>query len=70
VDCLSLASVGILMEDDDDGTSLGGGNSSGCNNGHVHDLVVVYPLNIHRTPCSLDETDISPGNATICSTIN
>jgi len=70
MDCLSLASVGILMENDNGGTLLGGGNCSGCDNGDIHDLVAVYPLNVHRTPCLLSDMDISSSNATVCCAIS
>jgi len=70
MDCLSLASVGILVEDGNDGTLLGGDHCSSCDDGNIHDLMVVNPSDIYRAPCLLNDMDISSGNASICSTIN
>ena len=66
----SLASVDILMENDNDGTLLGGDHCSSCDNGNICDLVVVNPSDIHRASCLLNDTYVSSGNATIRSTIN
>jgi len=70
MDHLSLASVGILVEDGNDGTSLGGDHCSSCDDGNICDLMVVDPLDVYRAPCLLNDTDISSGNASICSMIN
>ena len=58
------------MEDDDDGTSLGGDHCSGCDDGNVRDLVVVNPSDVYGAPCLLNDADVSSGNASIRSTVN
>ena len=68
--CFSLASVGVLMENDNDGTSLGGDHYSSHDDGNIHDLMVVNPLDVYGAPCLLNDMDISSSNASIHSTIN
>ena len=69
---LPMASVGILVENSDDRTTLGLDNATSSDNGEVSHLMVVNATDIHAAGVlSLeDDADIITSNATIGTSIN
>ena len=70
VNSLSFSSVGILMEDGNDITTLGFDNSSGSDDGNVNNLVVVNALDVNLSAGTVDHADIIASNATIGASID
>ena len=66
----SLASVSILVQNDDDFTALCFHYCSSSYNRDVHNLVVVNSLHIDLTACPVDDTNIVTSNSTIGTSIN
>jgi hypothetical protein len=65
MDTASSSNAGILIEDDDHGTTLQDGNCTSSHNGDIHDLVVIKPLDINTAKRSQDDTHVKTSKSTI-----
>ena len=70
MDSLSFTSVGILVHNGNDFTTLCFDDCTSCNNGNVNNLVVINTLHINLATSAIDDTDILTSNASVCATIN
>ena len=67
---LALPSVGKLVQDDDDTSSLGFDHSTSGDNRNVGESVVVNPLDVHLSSCLADHSHIIASNSTIGSSVD
>jgi hypothetical protein len=69
VDCFSFASVGVLVQDNDN-FMLRFHDGSSCNNGNINNLMAVNALQINLLSCAVNDSNIITRNSSICTRVN